>query len=116
MEERYLIQEFNNWFTKTHDEFISSFDSLSTERITNSMLLFSYICSELKNQLKLKCVERGTIIDNLLVLYYESITSIIKVLDYKIKHHDVIKELTKSCKEKDKLINSLEGEIIELTK
>jgi len=54
MEERYLIQQFNSWFDKIHQEDVVSYDPMNTERITNSMLLFSYICVELKNQLKLK--------------------------------------------------------------
>lgn len=78
------------------------------------MLLFSYICAELRNQLKLKCVEKGEIIDNLIMLYFESIGSVVNVLNYKIKHHDVIEELTKTVKVKDKQINELTKEVAEL--
>ena len=59
-------------------------------------------------------MEKGKIVDNLLLLYFESLGSIIKILDYKIKHHDVIKELTKNCKQKDKEISSLRAEITNL--
>lgn len=53
----------------------------------------------------------GKIVDNLLGLYFETLGSVISVMDYKIKNHDVIQELTQSWKQKDKQISSLNAEI-----
>lgn len=48
------------------------------------------------------------------MLYFESLGSVVNVLNYKIKHHDVIQELTKTVKTKDKQINELTKEVAEL--
>ncbi|CAI2358848.1 unnamed protein product [Moneuplotes crassus] len=110
LEERYLVKEFNSCFERIYKQFIEPLKPHSTKRIDNAMLLFSYISAELRNQLKLKCAEKGQIIDNLIILYYETLTSVIKVLEYKIKHHDVIQELTEDLKKKNKIVNSLQKE------
>ena len=85
MNERSQVKQFNDWFNNIYNQYVNIYDELNTERIANSMMLFSYISLELKNQMKLKCIEKGEIIDNSIRLFFDWISTVIRVLNYKIK-------------------------------
>jgi hypothetical protein len=59
---------------------------------------------ELQNQLSLRLADHGKTIDHLIDLYFDNFNSVINILDFKIKNHDIIKELNESLKEKITLI------------
>ena len=48
MNERSQVKHFNDWFENIYNTNVTVYDELNTERIANSMMLFSYISLELK--------------------------------------------------------------------
>lgn len=61
MQEREQVKVFNEWFQNIYDTSVLGVDVLNADRIAHAMLLFTYTAAELRNQLKLKCVEKGKI-------------------------------------------------------
>jgi hypothetical protein len=67
MNEREQIRVFNNWAEDIIEQTVSKKATL--DAVSNSMLLFEYLCTELQNQLGLKLGEHKVSIEYLKMLF-----------------------------------------------
>lgn len=91
MNEREQIRVFNCWAGDIIEQTVSKKATL--DAVSNSMLLFEYLCTELQNQLGLKLGEHKKSIEYLKILFRKCFESAIAVISNKIINYDLVKEL-----------------------